>query len=119
MLARDWLNTYYLEDTGLFRVSLASCVALAFLNFTPFVGVWIALGWERVPYAVALLSIFLIYAGMSFRSAVPPYYFFLHPVSTTLFVYTMLRSMFLTLWNSGIVWRGTKYPLEELKKGRV
>src|SRR2546428_6596418 len=22
MLARDWLNTYYLEDTGLFRVSL-------------------------------------------------------------------------------------------------
>jgi len=99
--------------------TLASCVALAFLNFTPFVGVWIALGWERVPYAVALLSIFLIYAGMSFRSAVPPYYFFLHPVSTTLFVYTMLRSMFLTMWNSGIVWRGTKYSLEELKKGRV
>ena len=99
--------------------TLASCVALAFLNFTPFVGVWIAPGWERVPYAVALLSIFLIYAGMSFRSAVPPYYFFLHPVSTTLFVYTMLRSMFLTIWNSGIVWRGTKYPLEELKKGRV
>src|SRR5216683_3285730 len=99
--------------------TLASCLALAFLNFTPFVGVWIAPGWERVPYAVALLSIFLIYAGMSFRSAVPPYYFFLHPVSTTLFVYTMLRSMFLTIWNSGIVWRGTKYPLEELKKGRV
>src|SRR3989442_610621 len=24
MLARDWLNTYYLEDTGLFRVSLGS-----------------------------------------------------------------------------------------------
>src|SRR5713226_1474534 len=24
MLARDWLNTYYLEDTGLFRVSLAA-----------------------------------------------------------------------------------------------
>ena len=24
MLARDWLNTYYLEDTGLFRVSLES-----------------------------------------------------------------------------------------------
>ena len=24
MLARDWLNTYYLEDTGLFRVSLGA-----------------------------------------------------------------------------------------------
>src|SRR5206468_8524440 len=26
MLARDWLNTYYLEDTGLFRVSLGGQV---------------------------------------------------------------------------------------------
>ena len=35
------------------------------------------------------------------------------------FIYTLLRSMFLTLWNDGIVWRGTKYPLEELRKGMV
>ncbi len=29
MLARDWLNTYYLEDTGLFRVSLVQSPRLA------------------------------------------------------------------------------------------
>jgi hypothetical protein len=56
---------------------------------------------------------------MSRRSAVPPYYFLLHPVSTTLFIYTLMRSMCLTLWNDGIEWRGTKYPLEELRKGMV
>src|SRR2546425_8727404 len=28
MLARDWLNTYYLEDTGLFRVSLENNLKL-------------------------------------------------------------------------------------------
>ena len=65
-----------------------------------------ALRWESLP-------------EQEYRSAVPPYYFLLHPVSTVLFIYTLLRSMALTLWNDGIVWRGTKYPLEELRKGMV
>lgn len=99
--------------------TLLSAFALAFINLGPFLGVWLAHGWARVPYAVALGSMFLIYMGMSWRSGVPPYYFLLHPVSTVLFVYTLLRSMTLTLWNGGIVWRGTKYPLEELRKGLV
>jgi cellulose synthase/poly-beta-1,6-N-acetylglucosamine synthase-like glycosyltransferase len=99
--------------------TLISAFGLAFLNLMPFVGVGIAHGWARVPYAVALFSMFLIYVGMSWRSAVPVYYFFLHPVSTVLFIYTLLRSMVLTLWQGGIVWRGTKYPLEELRKGMV
>ena len=99
--------------------TLLSVFGLAFLNFGPFLGVWLADGWARIPYGVALGSMFLIYIGMSRRSAVPAYYFLLHPVSTTLFIYTLLRSMILTLWNDGIVWRGTKYPLEELRKGMV
>jgi glycosyltransferase involved in cell wall biosynthesis len=96
-----------------------SAFGLAFLNLAPFLGVWLAHGWERLPYAIALVSMFLIYLGMSWRSRVPAYYFALHPVSTVLFVYTLLRSMFQTLRNDGIVWRGTKYPLEELRKGMV
>jgi glycosyltransferase involved in cell wall biosynthesis len=99
--------------------TLLSAVAMAFVNFGPFLGIFLAHGWARVPYAVALVSMFLIYVGMSWNSAVPPYYFLLHPVSTVLFVYTLLRSMVLTLWNDGVEWRGTKYPLEELRKGIV
>jgi len=99
--------------------TVISAFGLAFLNFGPFLGVILAHGWARVPYAVALASIFAIYVGMSWRSAVPPYYFLLHPVSTTLFIYTLFRSMILTLWNDGIEWRGTKYPLEELRRGMV
>jgi glycosyltransferase involved in cell wall biosynthesis len=99
--------------------ALLSAFALAFLNLMPFLGVWLAHGWARLPYAVALASMFAIYVGMSWKSDVPAYYFALHPISTLLFVYTMLRSMCLTLARGGVVWRGTFYPLDELRKGMV
>jgi glycosyltransferase involved in cell wall biosynthesis len=99
--------------------TVACIVGLGFLNLGPFLGIWLAHGWARVLYAIALASLFAIYYGMSARPAIPPYYFFLHPVSTSLFMYTLLLSMVHTLSNDGIVWRGTKYPLEELRKGMV
>src|SRR5579864_9058828 len=99
--------------------TLASAFGLAFLNLGPFLGVGLAHGWARAPYAVALVSMFLIYVGMSRRSPVRVYYVVLHPVSSTLFIYTLLRSMALTLWNDGIEWRGTRYSLEELRKGMM
>ena len=99
--------------------ALASCFGLAFLNLMPFAGVWLAHGWARLGYGLALFSMFSIYVGMSGKSDIPPYYFVLHPVSTALFVYTMLRSTFLTLGRGGIIWRGTFYPLKELRAGMV
>lgn len=99
--------------------TVVAAFGLAFLNLGPFLGVWLAHGWARLPYAVTLGAMFSIYVGMSVRSGVPAYYFLLHPLSSGMFIYTLLRSMGHTLWNDGIVWRGTKYPLEELRKGMV
>jgi glycosyltransferase involved in cell wall biosynthesis len=99
--------------------ALLACVGMMFLNILPFFAVLIAPGWSRVPYGVALASMFFLYAGIWRQGEIHPWYFFLHPVSTTLFIYTMLRSTLLTLWNGGVEWRGTKYPLDELRKGLV
>ena len=45
--------------------TLISAFGLAFLNLMPFLGVWLAHGWARLPYAIALVSMFSIYVGMS------------------------------------------------------
>jgi len=94
-----------------------SCFVLALLNLGPFLGVFLARGWSRFPYAFALFAMFGIYVGMSWKSDVHSYYLILHPVSTILFVYIMLSSMILALARHGIIWRGRFYDLEELRKG--
>jgi glycosyltransferase involved in cell wall biosynthesis len=99
--------------------SLGACVGMVILNLLPFWGAPFAPGWTRVPYAVALGSMFLLYAGVWRKVEIAPWYFLLHPVSTILFIYTMLKSTFVTLRNGGVEWRGTFYPLEELRKGLV
>jgi cellulose synthase/poly-beta-1,6-N-acetylglucosamine synthase-like glycosyltransferase len=38
--------------------TLISAFGLAFLNLMPFLGLWLAHGWERVPYAIAVASKF-------------------------------------------------------------
>ncbi|MGB0037765.1 MAG: glycosyltransferase family 2 protein, partial [Terriglobales bacterium] len=99
--------------------TVASIFALGFLNLGPFIGVCLAHGWARAPYAIALASLLAIYYGMSRMSDVRTPYFLLHPVSTCLVMYAVGRSMVLTIRQGGIVWRGTKYPLEELRRGMV
>lgn len=40
----------------------------------------------------------------------------LHPFSMSVFVYAMLRSAYTILTSGGLDWRGTRYPLEQLKE---
>jgi glycosyltransferase involved in cell wall biosynthesis len=41
------------------------------------------------------------------------------PLGLMVLSYVMLRSMTVTLWTRGITWRGTHYPLRELKANRL
>jgi len=99
--------------------AIGGCIAVAFLNLVPFVGALFAPGWSRLSYGIALASMFALYAGIWRREEISPWYFLLHPVTTILFIYTILRSMCVTLWNGGVEWRGTFYPLQELRRGLV
>ena len=100
-------------------LNLAASYTLLGYYLLPFVATFWAPGLAKVPYALALFSVFCMYVGMSWYSPISPLFVLLHPVATLLLGYTMMRSMFHALRNDGIVWRGTRYPLEQLKSGLV
>jgi glycosyltransferase involved in cell wall biosynthesis len=64
-----------------------------------------------------ILSTFLVYAyrAKHFGDKTPWWYAVLHPFGICVFIYAMLRSASTTLVKGGIEWRGTRYPLKELK----
>lgn len=97
-------------------IAFLSSFVLLIANVWPFVAVFFSGDWATVGYIVALVCILAIHAGMSPKSGIGPWYFFTHPIAISLFAYAMGLSAVTTLRQGGVEWRGTLYPLEELKK---
>jgi glycosyltransferase involved in cell wall biosynthesis len=91
-------------------------MGIVVVNLGPFVGPVIATGWCYLGFVAGLLSLALIYVGMSWHSDISPMYVVLHPIGTVMFSYALVRSVVLTLVRRGVVWRGTWYSLAELRK---
>ncbi|MCI0354621.1 MAG: glycosyltransferase [Acidobacteria bacterium] len=99
--------------------TLGAAFLLLVLNLGPFAGVLLAPGWSRIGYGAAMAAIAVLYWGIAPHLGISRFYFLWHPVAALLFTYTLLRSAFHVVRNGGVVWRGTRYSLEELKKGLV
>ena len=86
---------------------LAFCVA-------PAVGLF----WApvRIPSIVALAAVAWAYRLMHRPSGLSSWNVLAFPFSALIFVFTLLRSMLTTLRQGGVLWRGTFYPLAELRK---
>jgi len=104
-----------------YRISLvlAATFVLLVVVIWPFVAVWILTGPPQYLYAATALLLLdrswttardLRQSGWSAL---------LLPVAAALLVYIQWRAMLLTYIRGGIRWRGTDYPLQELKSNRV
>jgi len=93
---------------------LAAALGLALFCIAPIC--FLVPAATRIPALVALASVAGLYALNSRTNPVSPWYAVLFPISAALIVYSMLRSMIVTLAHSGVTWRGTFYPLADLRK---
>jgi hypothetical protein len=72
-----------------------------------------ALWW---PTGLMLISLLLAYQLTGKYQHFSAAQMLLFPLATILLLYAMLRSMLLAIWRGGIVWRGTFYPLHDLRR---
>jgi hypothetical protein len=103
-------------NLGLACVQLAMVLLLCVL---PWVALPFLRGWALLFDAIAVAVIIATHAGVSIEVGVSPVYALTEPLGALLFAWMLARSTVVTLWNGGITWRGTFYPLEELKRGVV
>jgi glycosyltransferase involved in cell wall biosynthesis len=69
-----------------------------------------------LPAVLTSFSVALLYVGLGRHSGISAWNAALAPFAALLLIYALLRSMVTTLRQGGVVWRGTFYPLAELKR---
>jgi glycosyltransferase involved in cell wall biosynthesis len=96
-----------------------SILGLLLMNVLPFAGLVFGHGWVRIFAGVCVAIVLCFHAGVDIVMRVSPLYCFTVPIGAVIFSYMLLRSTVYTLKQGGIIWRGTFYPLEALKRGAV
>ena len=101
-----------------FRITLflGAWFGLLIMCFVPIAGLC-GNTYIRIVSVLSLLMIALLYQLASrYYNRINPAWIFTFPIAAALVLYAMLRSAFLTLLRQGIVWRGTFYPLKDLRR---
>ncbi len=101
------------------RLVAFEVAVLLMTDILPFAGVFFGHGWIFGSSAIAVAIALGFHAGVAWVMRVSPLYALTHPLGALLFCYMLLRSTVVTLWQGGIVWRDTFYPLDVLKRGAV
>jgi glycosyl transferase family 2 len=95
----------------LFTLALTFLFPIAALPFTH--------GLARACAALGIALPLAAMGGVCREFKISVIYAITYPIGVLIFMWMLLRSTIVTLWKGGIEWRGTFYPLDELKRGMV
>ena len=102
-------------DYNLWKVAGAS-IALFLMDVWPFAALFVTSGVTRVLNAVSVLLIALIFWVVNGARVA---YVLAFPAAALLSIYIMWRSALIAVTTGTITWRGTPYPLSEMRANRI
>jgi len=103
---RLWLSS--LQIFGLLLMCVFPVLALPFVH-----------GWARAFAIASIVFPVIAEIGVALEFRAPVIFALTYPIGALVFAWMITHSAFVTLRQGGVVWRGTFYPLEELKRGVV
>ena len=89
------------------------------LGWAPVIGLLLPGPAPKIAALAAWAGVFLCYREASRNVNIRIWQAILMPVGVTLFLYSFARSMIVTLKQGGVIWRGTFYPLRDLRRRMV
>jgi glycosyltransferase involved in cell wall biosynthesis len=104
-----------------YRVSMvvfATLTQLAFMIF-PFIAIFLTTGPTRLLYAFSVAMILGLFGGAAREQRAPVWGGIAVPFASLLFIVIVWNATLYALIHRGIEWRGTHYPLDELRANRV
>lgn len=111
-------NFFAASNYNILRVS-ADVLSILAISVSPFLGSLFAHGLARIFAGMAALGAVAVHTWCARNYRISWLYGLTHALGGLIFCYMLLRSTVVTLWRGGVVWRGTFYPLEQLKRGLV
>jgi hypothetical protein len=130
MLRVRWLEGLRNVIGGLTKNTFAACnfslaltlgrvAALIALSVVPWVALLAGPSWLRLRAAFPVAVTAVTQGEVAAVLGASRFYGLTHPLGALLSAYLLAHSAAVTLLRRGIVWRGTFYPLDQLRKGRV
>jgi cellulose synthase/poly-beta-1,6-N-acetylglucosamine synthase-like glycosyltransferase len=130
MVSVEWYHSFPELVRGLEKNSFAGfeyrigkalfyTAMILLVSVGPFVAPWILTGWgSLLSFLAALFLLLASYDNARFHvlGSLPSV---LYPFAALLFTAVIWNAIIKTLWRGGIEWRGTLYPLNDLRRNEV
>jgi glycosyltransferase involved in cell wall biosynthesis len=85
----------------------------------PFAGVFLSTGPAQIFFLLALIVMVILYLNHAYLQGLNPWYGLGFPFADIIFIYIIWNSTLKTLFQNGIEWRDTHYPLEKLRANKI
>lgn len=99
--------------------TLLGVAGIFVISVFPILGIIFARGPAQIAAGVAAAVAMVFEAQLMTQAKASRWFGATHALGAVIVCYIILRSMVVTLARGGVVWRGTFYALEELRRGQV